>query len=409
MGANLPLSDKTFLRGKVLIRSEAVLGLPEYQITAIEETDGFVRIAARFTGEVLCPHCGESKLRMKDLRLRRTRHESWGTRNCVLELETRKWRCLGCGKLFWQRFPGILPRMRSSEPFRRSVCQKHFDGISRSRLAKRERIASATVERWFGDYLRRMAGERTSAQCPLILGIDEHFFTRKHGYATTFCDLRNHKIYDVVLGRSELSLESYLNRLEGKDLVKVVCMDLAAVYRAIVRKHFPNARIVADRFHVIRLVNHHFLACWRDLDPVGSKNRGLISLMRRHRHKLTPGQHQRLSAYLQLNPALELIYRFKQRLCCLLLKKSLTAKRCRKLAPRFLRMIAGLRQAGLAPLVQLGNTLHSWKDEIATMWRFTRNNGITEGFHTKMEVLQRQAYGFRNFQNYRLRVKVLCS
>ena len=43
------------------------------------------------------------------------------------------------------------------------------------------------------------------------------------------------------------------------------------------------------------------------------------------------------------------------------------------------------------------------------MWRFTRNNGITEGFHTKMEVLQRQAYGFRNFQNYRMRVKVLCS
>ena len=40
------------------------------------------------------------------------------------------------------------------------------------------------------------------------------------------------------------------------------------------------------------------------------------------------------------------------------------------------------------------------------MWRFTRNNGITEGFHTKMEVLQRQAYGFRNFQNYRLRVRV---
>jgi hypothetical protein len=34
---------------------------------------------------------------------------------------------------------------------------------------------------------------------------------------------------------------------------------------------------------------------------------------------------------------------------------------------------------------------------------------ITEGFHTKMEVLQRQAYGFRNFQNYRLRVRVMCS
>jgi transposase len=54
-------------------------------------------------------------------------------------------------------------------------------------------------------------------------------------------------------------------------------------------------------------------------------------------------------------------------------------------------------------------TLHDWRDEIATMWRFTRNNGITEGFHTKMKLLQRQAFGLRNFENYRLRVKVLCS
>jgi transposase len=67
-----------------------------------------------------------------------------------------------------------------------------------------------------------------------------------------------------------------------------------------------------------------------------------------------------------------------------------------------------LRQAQLPQLVALGETLHSWSAEIATMWRFTRNNGITEGFHTKMEVLQRQAYGFRNFQSYRLRVRLMC-
>jgi transposase len=76
---------------------------------------------------------------------------------------------------------------------------------------------------------------------------------------------------------------------------------------------------------------------------------------------------------------------------------------------RLLRAITELKAAVLPSLVQLGHTLHAWREEIATMWRFTRNNGITEGFHTKMEVLQRQAYGFRNFQNYRLRVRVLCS
>jgi transposase len=68
-----------------------------------------------------------------------------------------------------------------------------------------------------------------------VLGIDEHFFTRRKGYATTLCDLRNHKIYDVVLGRSESSLDAYLARLEGKSDVRMVCMDLAPAYRALVR------------------------------------------------------------------------------------------------------------------------------------------------------------------------------
>ena len=392
-----------------MIRSEAVLGLPGYQITGIEEDAGRVRIAARQAGPIACPHCGHAQLRLKDRRIRQPRHESWGTRQLILLLETRKWKCQGCQRSFWERFPGILPRKRATEPFRRSVFQKHWDGISRSRLGQREGIGSATVERWFQDFLRRAEAERRGADCPRLLGIDEHFFTRRQGYATTFCDLRGHKVFDVVLGRSEAGLEDYLSKLPGKDRVRVVCMDLASGYRSLVRKHFPNAKIVADRFHVIRLINHHFLACWREIDPVGSKSRGLLSLLRRHRHNLKPEQMARLEQYFEKFPAVRQIYRFKQRLCYLLLKKHRTRKQCLPLVERFLKAIHQLRQAGLAQLAQLGETLNAWSLEIACMWRFTKNNGITEGFHTKMEVLSRQAYGFRNFNNYRLRVKIMCS
>lgn len=59
-----------------------------------------------------------------------------------------------------------------------------------------------------------------------MLGIDEHFFTRKKGYATTFVDLKNHKVFDVVLGRSEVSLRGYLRHLPGREQVRVVVMDL---------------------------------------------------------------------------------------------------------------------------------------------------------------------------------------
>jgi len=49
------------------------------------------------------------------------------------------------------------------------------------------------------------------------------------------------------------------------------------------------------------------------------------------------------------------------------------------------------------------------KAEIGRMWRFSRSNGITEGFHRKMKLIQRRAFGFRNFENYRRRVRALCA
>jgi transposase len=78
--------------------------------------------------------------------------------------------------------------------------------------------------------------------CPKVLGIDEHFFTRKRGFATTLVDLRRNKVFDVRLGRSEASLDGYLRRLPGKDNVKLVVMDLSETYRSIARQYFPAPR-----------------------------------------------------------------------------------------------------------------------------------------------------------------------
>ena len=327
--------------------SEAMIGLPGYEVTAVERTSEGVTISARHAGPVSCPYCRSEALRSKGRYVRKVRHESWGTRRCLLLLDAGKWKCRSCGRGFRERFEGVLPRQRASEPLKREIFQDHWDGISRSRLARREKLGAATVERWFQYYLRRLAAERSGASCPRVLGIDEHFFTRRRGYATTFCNLEKHTVYDVVLGRSEASLEAYLNALKGKDGVRIVCMDLSSTYRSIVRKHFPNARIVADRFHVIRLVNHHFLACWKDLDPVGAdvrigiadraaeadagivepeegdpvgaRNRGLLSLLRRHRRNLSTDQRTRLDQYFGAQAAVGAVWRFKELLTSLLL------------------------------------------------------------------------------------------
>ncbi len=77
-----------------------------------------------------------------------------------------------------------------------------------------------------------------------MLGIDEHFFNCNTGYVTKLCDLRKHRIFDVVKGRYDRELFDYFNRLEGKEKMKVVCMDLSSSYRQIVQKYFFQTKIV---------------------------------------------------------------------------------------------------------------------------------------------------------------------
>lgn len=385
----------------------SLLGLPDFEVERIEGVQT-VRIWARYVGPVSCPHCGSGELRHKDTKERVVRHASLGLRACLLIFKARKYKCRSCPRTFTQRFPGIGRWRRSTEPYRRQIMVQHHEGISQKTLAARERLGSATVFRWYHELLEVKLRERQNDPCPRVLGIDEHYFSRKEGYATTFCDLRKRRVFDVALGRSEKALEPYLNRLTGKDEVQVICMDLSETYRAIARKHFPNALIVADRFHVIRLLNQRFLQSWGQLDPKGKANRGLLSLMRRLPKNLKPEQQVRLAEYLKAHPPIEAVYDFWQKLGRLLRIKHRTALQCRRLIPIFLSKIRELRASGFAPLRQLGETLEAWQEEIVRMWRFTKNNGITEGFHTKMEMISRRAFGFRNFENYRLRVRMHC-
>ena len=385
----------------------SILNIHGYEITRIYGRKPLI-YEAKFIGKVRCPFCRSYELKKKAKYIRRLNHESIGLRRTELHLEARKYHCQACKRYFNQRFPGILKYKRSTEAFRAEVFERHVNGHTQSYLARSLNIGAATVERWFHDFLERKVAESKNTPCPKVMGIDEHFFTKKKGYATTICNLRNHKVYDIALGRSEAALNAYFTRLKGKDRVQVVVMDLSKTYRNIVRTHFPGAKIVSDRFHVIRLVNHHFLKVWADIDPKGRKKRGLLSLMRRHKWNLKDEQIDNLYSYLNTLPGLKEIYDFKQDLTKLLLTKKQTANQCRDLIPMFLDFVYKLKDSALDSLVTLGKTLESWSEEVVRMFRFTKNNGIVEGFHNKMETISRRAYGFRNFENYRLRVKALC-
>ena len=387
---------------------EPIIGMEEYKVICTRGMNP-VEITAEFTGEVRCPHCSGKRLRKKDSFWREIRHFCVGLKTTKIRIQTHKWRCRSCGRYFNTRLPGILPYQQSSELFKDEVAVRHHEGYSKKRLSEAVKRAQSTVERYYQCYLKGRDRETVDAYCPKELGIDEKHFTKKLGFMTTFADLRRRKVYDLALGRSEKSLEGFVRKIPHKENCRVVLMDLCEPFRQLVTKNFPNALIVADRFHVVKLVNHHFVKTWALLHEEGRRDRGLVSLMRRHEWNLRDEeQRARLRAYLRSHPGLEAIYDFKQKLMMLLLKRVSTKTEARPLVHEFTAAVRELKRSGFKPLETLGKTLQSWQKEIVRMWRFSRTNSITEGLHNRMEEILRRAYGMRNFENFRIRVKAFC-
>ena len=354
-----------------------IIGIPGLEVVRVKSKRCIDVWARPYRRQVSCQHCGGSELRIKATHKRTVKHTRRGNQVMILHLRVPKYHCQGCGRYFRHTFPGLRPRYRSSDTYRMEVYEAHDGGVTQSKLSRTHLISGATVERWYRDHLGIKRSEMDRRLCPRVLGIDEHFFTRKKGFATTFVDLRNHTVFDVKLGRSEPSLRAYLQGLQGRGNVQVVVMDLSETYRSIARQYFPSATIVADRFHVVRLINQHFLKVWQQHDPEGRKNRGLISLMRRHQWNLNDEQHANLMTYLAGYPVLQALYAAKQKLVSLMLLKTLTARRARAKLPQLFELLDQLRDS---PLRVLARTLTSWLEPIVAMWRFSKSNGITEGW-----------------------------
>ncbi len=270
----------------------------------------------------------------------------------------------------------------------------------------RFQVADSSVKRWVNTKLVKRLKETAlqRKECPRIVGIDEHFFTRKKGFATTLVNLEKKRIFDVKLGRSENSLDSYLRGLTGKEKVTTVVMDLSETYRNIAKQYFPNAKIIADRFHVIRVVFQAFQQVWHALEPGAKWKRGLGKLFRMHAWNLNEEQQKKLGGYLQTKPAVHELYKLRNELNALLTKKYQRGFQVKKNVSEYLRLIRKLEDSNLSPLKTLALTLQKWAQEIGCMWQSNYSNGPVEGFHNKMELISRRAFGYRNFENYRRRV-----
>ena len=203
--------------------------------------------------------CGSHRLIHYDSYRRYIKHVSENGAIYHLKVKCKRYKCLDCGRVFRERLEGVRPYARHSERFKNRLVSEYARNVCNKAIARIYRISASTVERAIHSRYEQKLKEQINYPCPEIIGIDEHTIHKGYKFATTIADLSHHRVYDVIKGKRHSDIAGALMSYKGRENVKVVCMDLSSGYRSIVRRCFPRAKIVADRFHVIRLVLHHFM------------------------------------------------------------------------------------------------------------------------------------------------------
>ncbi|GIL17886.1 MAG: hypothetical protein BroJett040_16370 [Oligoflexia bacterium] len=241
---------------------------------------------------------------------------------------------------------------------------------------------------------------------PKMIGVDEHFFTRRKGYAeffTIFTDLKGHRVREAVFGRSKAEVLEKVKHISGRDNVEWVVMDLSETYRSITKELFPNAKRVADKFHVLRLLSPALRR--RRIEITGDRRTLRIKrLLQKNRKDLSYFDRQDVDRWLSNYPELNLIYRFKEKLHELYRN---THPERAKLS--FDRLILELGMTDIPELKTLRRTLISWKEEILNYFERRITNAMTEGFNRIASLVKNLGFGYRNENNYRLRFLTACA
>jgi len=239
------------------------------------------------------------------------------------------------------------------------------------------------------------------------IAIDEISIGGGYRYLTIVLDLDSGAILFVGEGKGGDALLPFWRRVRRvRPDIEAVAIDMSQAYIRAVEKHLPEATIVFDHFHVVKLLNEKLTALRRELYREATdllKKRVLkgtrwLLLMNNENLSDERKEKKRLAEALELNEPLAKAYYLKEELRELWKQPTKTAAR-NFLTSWYLRaMNSGVRQ-----LVEFARTLLAHATGILAYYNHAISTGPLEGLNNKIRTLQRQAYGFRDHEYF-----VLC-
>lgn len=386
--------------------TEKFILLPELKLITHWQSDKFrtqYKCAKESEFEV-CPKCATKSRSVHDRRWVKVQDQPIRGSGIVLRVLKRRFRCPKCKKVFTEPLNGVRKGFKTTERYRRGLrwaCENFKD---LKRVQRAYSCSAWLTHKVFYEQLEVKTRERINDCWGKRLGIDEHTWSKRRGgkrkteFASLIVDYDRNRIAEVVNGKTVEELKTQLNYIPGRERVEEVVIDMCDSFKKFVKEFFPNAKLTADKFHVLRLITPMINKARMEI--TGDKRSNPIrKLLLKNRPDLKYYERTALDLWLLEHPKLKEIYWFKEALHRLYRTKGfLKAHRA------FTKLTDRMALSKLPEILKLRATLMKWRKEIMHYFESGLTNGKTEGYNRRAKGEQYNAFGVRSFFNYRLRM-----
>lgn len=406
-----------------------MLGLEGLGVIAAGEAGGELEIVIQRADPVTgCPECGviASAHGRRDHLVRDVPR---GETPVLLVWRKRIWRCLepACPKRTWTELhEQIGPRAALTERARAwALAAVGRDQRTVAEVARMLGVSWGTVMAAVSDYGKPLIDDPSRLEGVSAVGVDEHAWLksspcRRTQYATGIVDItpgRPARLLDICPGRSGKACADWisLQPRAWRDGIHVAALDPFVGYANALRATLPDAVLVLDAFHVVKLANQALDEVRRRVqqETLGHRGRerdplfGIRRLLTRNQHTLTARQRQRITAALAAGDPraeVELAWHCAQRVHQIY--RSASRPEGRAAADWALNV---LHDCPVPEIARLGRTLRRWQRELLAYFETGgASNGPTEAINLIIEKIRRVGHGYRNPHNYRLRLLLAC-
>lgn len=385
-------------------------GLRGYRHQGTRFEAGAVRFQMTHQQEILCCcACGSREVTRAGQVPRSFRALPIGGKAVWIDLPVQRLACATCGKTRQAKLSLADQRRSYTHSFERYVLD-----LSRSMTIKD--VALHLGVGW--DLVKEIQKRRLQHRFkkPKLkhlkhIAIDEICIGQGHRYLTVVLDLVSGAVVFVGEGKGADALDPFWKRLRAAHAkVEAVATDMSPAYIAAVQAHLPKAIHVFDRFHVVKLFNEKFSlfrqALQREAEgPLAQQVlKGTRWLLLKNPENLHDqrDERQRLQAALALNQPLATVYYMKEDL------RQLWDQKDKPAAEAFLDdWIARAGVSGIRMLQQFAVTLGFHRRGLLAYYHCPITTAALEGTNNKIKTMQRQAYGFRDRQFFKLKIYAL--